>query len=662
MVFWGYNVKVSVLAGLVFVLLVSCTSGPTGLFVLTDINTTACFNASASLTPGETAFLNNSLNYTGTTTCITLDVSNITLDCQGNAVRATMDGATGVFVINDSVTIENCVFTNFTGPSGRAVHVENASNATIRNSTFGPAGDARVRLVNASNATVQNSSFVQNATNAAVKVFDTIDFLIEGSMFEDSIDIEDSNDGTIRENTFAEMDDGESTQLEDVISMKTVSNMLIQDNTGIRSGIAGTSVADSNVLTNGFSENGRIVISGSSNTISGNTWSSVATTGGASAGITLSGQGTIANNVLQNGIMLTITVNAQNSTVENNTVQNIVGTGFFVNSTRNVTLHNNTVRNLTGIAFDMISSQDITFDDNRVLFNNKLTDRRAGLFIAGLPETPEAGFAFRLVLSNDSIMRNNIINVSNAVNLSVETSGIVADRLQDALFVNNSIDNVRECIFVRESQGVNVTNNTLTDCQQKGIVLLGGSRNGVENNDVVAPGTQDVFLFKRGIELFRTRSSRIDRNRISGYRTGMYVYNASWSNVSQTNVSSHGEGVFSLMSANNLFEQIRVTMGKVGLKFFATNASVVNNSNFTSTRTCELHRSFDNNITNSTFSGVDCLVSHMSADNVFSSNSFTSTGLADIVFDLFAKDNAGAGNTLPTGTVERNFASNNTVS
>lgn len=662
MVFWGFNVRVPVLVGFALVLLASCTAPLTGLFVLTDVNASSCFNASASMTPGETAFLNASINVTGAGTCITLDVFNVTLDCQGNTVRATVADTTGVFVVNDSVTVENCVFTNFTGSQGRAVHVENASNATVRNSTFTPAGDARVRLVNASNATVQNSSFVQNASNAAIKVLDTAWFLIEGSTFEDSIEVQKSSDGTIRENMFVDTDDGETTLLNDVIDMMDVSRMMIEDNTGIRSGVVGTLTSDSSVLSNSLSENGRISLSGSGNTVSANTWSSVTVVDGASAGITLLGQGTIANNVLQNGIMLTINVNAQNSTVENNTVKDIVGTGFYVNASVNVTLRNNTVRNLTGVAFDMEGSRNVTFDDNRVFFVNKLTNRRAGLFIVSLPETPEAGFAFRLIDSNDTIVQNNRVNVSNAANLSIETSGVVADGLRGAMVGNNSIDDVRECVFVRESSDVSVVNNTLTDCAHKGVMVDGGSNNVIENNDVTASGTPDVFLFKRSVELFRTASARVDRNRLSGFRTGLYVYNVSWSNLSMNNVSAVSEGVFSFLSANNVFDGIRVTLGKVGLKLFFTNGSVVNNSNFSATRTCELHQSFANNITNSTFAGVDCLVSHMSADNVFNNNTFASTGVADIIFDVFAVNNTGTDNTLPTGTIERNFASDNTVS
>lgn len=443
----------------------------------------------------------------------------------------------------------------------------------------------------------------------------------------------------------------------------SVSNCTIANYTGEHGrGIVAENVGGVSLTNNHFSDNGRIIVSGSGNSVINNVFSQASIMHGVSAGVQFSGSGILSDNRIEDGSTMTIVVSGQNITLRDNVVNNSIGEAFKVNSSLNVTLINNTAGNFTGICFTVEDSSNVSLINNTVSFVNKLTRNALRLFFPNIPETSEAGIGFRILNSNYTVLQGNGVDLDNSIGEPVENVAFAGLDLFDVTLFNNNFSDTRDCAFFVRSDLVNVSGNRFMDCTHKGIVLQDSPGALLDDNSVMVMGVDDVYDYRRGIEVFRSDNASVHNNVIAGFASGLYVFSSHFGDFSDNNITALVHGVFSMQSSHNDFQKINVSSSRAGLKLFLTNSSLFNNSYFSgSLYSLDLDSSFNNNITFDTFVSSFAHISHNSAFNNLSDNTFNTGASFDVVFDLFANNNNGTGNVLPNGFTEKNFAGNNLV-
>jgi len=693
------NVFVVIAVALVLLYASTSLQGITGMApisVQADANTAVCTNASdAGLGGGDTLTLTTNVTPTGSN-CIQMDVANTTLDCDGFTIDGNDSGTNGVVVMETNVTVQGCIVKDFTGTGISASNSAtfSADLVTVRNNTV--EGNGTSLLTAGSGVaglqdivTVVNNRFIETPGGSGVRLQQASNSVYENNTHNgDGPNIQRSENVTVRNNTFngtltmshfmtpntnvvvegntwlEDLDNASNSAL--ALNGMNNNNLTFRHHDNVSMRVFCTNCHNSTFSNNTHYGNARLFVSGTNVTIEDSVWPTVALGSGVSGGIDYSGStsypggGVVRNNRIMNGRMFSLTVSANNTVVENNTIANVSGQGIVIEG-NNITVQNNVITNLTGVAF-RTSGNDTDFLGNNVTFILKIANTSLNLNTT-TPQIPEGSIGFWL--EENSVGANasdNRVFVLNPQGLDVGVIGAHAEGALHAYIGSNTFNNTLYDVLVEDATNVSVIDNMFTNARFKSIAVEGGSQHTLRSNDITG-GTIAPSVFLSGIELYRTSDNVVDAETVSSYHMGVHLLNASDNNLTNVTVTSGEFGVYSLFgTANDLFNVSADATVSIGMRFIDSNSSTILNATISSPITgIDFHDSFFNTVNVSSISGAATGMEFnlFSGNNSVNTNTFAGNTL-DILFDMFASGNTGAGNGGPS-TRSENGASGNVI-
>lgn len=575
-----------------------------------------------------------------------------------NGVAIESDDGSGA----ENLTITDNIFNNSLTTFLQGINTVNFNNSLIQNNSISPRGD--IRVLEGNDVTVRD-----NTLNGTLS--------IQGS-FGDRL-----TNTLVAANTWTD-DRDNSTDSTIAINTRFATNYTVRDHANISMEVIAEGSNNATIINNTLYGNARITVNGNENTVRDNTWPTIDIFGPRSGGIYASfalidTQTDIFNNTLTNGEMASIRVQHDNVRVENNTIINTTGNGVFSNA-MNVSIKGNLLLNVSGAGIT-VNNTNITIHDNNITMN---TDARNTTFnLAGVDAPPINGSGVGILLRgptrNTTILRNNIsVNSGSPLN---DILGIVSvnelvtfnftlfnARVENVTISNNKISRVGMGIHLLGGINSEISLNTLVDNNRRGLFVEDSTGMQIFNNTISTSSASSVGTFERGFELYRSRENTINFTTITGYHSGLYVYNSTFNNITNVTLSSQsGYGLFSFQSRNNTLAELDIASSvPIGVSLLRTNGSTINESNIESNLIgIELYQSFNNTIKDNAQDGggtadYGFVFDLFSEGNTIDDNTFSGNTIADILFDMFATDNDGAGNGGPT-TASENGATGNSI-
>lgn len=751
---------------------------------LATIPVATCFTASTSgAAPGDTIELTSNIGTPGAgVDCATLDLANIVLDCKGFNISDDGTGDDGIVVTALNVTVENCIVQDFgdnaleivgAGAAETTVYNNSFINAsgeellidstagdvfnitnnffsdhsgdsdfgenliecdfhdqlTINDNTFGQfnnllgsaisCGAFTATRANGATVTGNNikgpfpngtldgidfdgynnlivrNNFLNTTANLNINMGENITVInnsvndtmfISGSSFFGFLD-----NITIAENIWRDDLDGGNFSVAAIASFD-ITNFRVFRHNGIDMLFNCLDFcANGTYANNTLTENGLIRASGDNIIVFNNTWNNVTPEQATSAGVDffatlgINTSGIISNNRINNGEMHSIRAEFDHVTIHSNVIENITGQAI-VALGRNISAYNNTIRNITGTGIRLVGTNktirnnSISFDIGLVnsTFNlDPFDSTRSGLNISPIPEggvgvlidgpaSDNRIFRNTITVTNPLALDNGIIGILNTDNLSSNLTERAKAINHTITF--NTISDALYGMYLLNASTSNISNNTITDSELTGLFLNGGTMNDIDFNTITATPTIGPSQYQYGMDLYRHDRNTLRFNTIDGYHTGLHLHNSNDNTIFNLTLSgARGYGIYSLQSTDNNITEVSTTDDvNTSISFLQSNTSIINESTFRSALTgLELYQSHTNNISDNTQLGggtatYGLILDLFSSSNAVGDNSFAGNTIADILFDMFATGNTGAGNGGPT-TASENGASGNTI-
>jgi parallel beta-helix repeat protein len=634
-------------------------------------------------------------------TCIIIDVTNVTLDCQGNSIIGNgstivvdlrtnysevincnffgFSGATDIIRINSAnqtrIAFNNFTQTTLSGAGNVLTNTGKGTGLTIEHNYFdGINANLPILIIN------QNSTFFLNNTFGNIRNtilnqppiirFTGANGLIQNNSMNVTLELPSCKNWTISQNIWHDMDRNYPLQTVNAIKATTSSNISITHNQEIPLGIELRSIfpCNCNISNNNFTNNGRITLvsPGAGNSITQNRFVSVESDNGNSAGINLDSTALVQGNTFVNGRMASIVIDGNNSVIRDNLIENVTGDAYIVPGNNN-TFINNTLNNFTGPCFRINGSRNKFFRNN-VTYIVKLHNTSFNRNVS-TPQVPIQYAAFLLDPNANSInISHNTVRAQNPNNLLNGLFGVrTRGNTYNSTIYNNTFTNLRMGTWIKDATLTGVFSNTFTDCTQRAIMVQNSSNTVVSNNVITAPSatlSTDPYTYAAGIYVYRHNRGTFASNNISNYQIGLFLNNAANNIFTNHNITGiRGIGIHSLYGINNSFTQFVITNQAVGVKAIYTNISNFTAVNVSTSRIgYQFYNSYSNYVGNSNTPGLlqGLELTHFSSNNTINNNNFAGSTDVDILFDLFATANTGAGNGVPT-TRQENGAAGNVV-
>jgi hypothetical protein len=535
--------------------------------------------------------LNQSI--TSTASCLTINASNLLLDCAGNIVTYGTAGTASSFGINavstvaqTNLTIKNCILVkpSVLGASGRGISLTRFANSNILNNTILTNGtSSNVGIYTATSSDIVNISrntIITSGTsssNYGVYLYSgstnsTIDYNIitagKGTATTDNYGIYSSDPrANITNNIIYTFGSGDSNY--GILSYTSTS----------------TRIVNNSIYTSGTTGNNRGVYASTSdsNYIANNT---INTTGQASPGIYLSSSG--LPNILNNKINSTAdAVYITSATLTDYTLANIsrdnkrYGRNITVYGGGSLTLpcpNNTIIDNPPDGALKFFNCNNITVrnwyrpnrDTDGLLFvnsdYNKIINNTINGGIEGLDMVLTAGMCDNNTIANNTFSSFGYIdayaihiygndNVINGNNLS--TSGVTSGN--NGINIQNDFNNITNNIITTAGTSTNIGINFET----------GAINNFVQNNTITTSGTSgnDGIYFVSACTGNVIRNNTITTTGITSGNLGIRLVTNSNNNTVEYNkfytegLTSGNNGIDLSSSSNNVFRYNNVYSG-----------------------------------------------------------------------------------------------------
>jgi parallel beta-helix repeat protein len=316
----------------------------------------------------ETTYtLNGNITSAGTN-CITIGASDITIDCQGDAINNTIyQGGNGIFNNGgyNGTTIKNCVITEFYS----GIYIMYANNNTLTNNTFS-SDNSGILLFSSSNNTIADNTANSN---------DNIGIFLNLN----------SDNNTVT-NNIANLNSNYGIFVQ-TCSYNTITNNTANLNT--QNGISITSSSNNNTLIN--------------NTVNSNGYYGIYVD---------SGSNNITNNTANSNTYHGIYIISSNNILANNTANLNNDTGIRIWSANNILTNNNANNNAYGVYFSPIADNSILTNNNAT--NNSIWDYYASYQPAtGPPLVMPARSALNITVANLTTWQNLVSFTSQDIAL-----------------------------------------------------------------------------------------------------------------------------------------------------------------------------------------------------------------------------------------------------
>lgn len=684
---------------------------------VTIYNTTSRFNADDGIdisgVPNATIRLSLSHNNSGEGLVITgaasrdINISNSTFMNNTNTEVTISSAGTGIHLINNTfnhtettasvlVNIQNTndivVFGNTfggynkTGTDSAVMNITSSSGATTRNATVGNnsfVGPYDISLANAvhvrnyTNVLIENNSapvagdisvqFGNNVTVHNNTLFESI--FVRGQLFP-NIDI---TNVTISQNSWiADRDNLTTSQF--AITSSAGSNFTIRDHSNITMRANCGQCDNFFYINNNHTNNARVSTTGVNVTVYNNRFVDLYPDGTNSAGINWqSGFGgfesvNISNNLFENGTMYSIDASLNDNVfIYNNTFNNITGRGITVDAA-NVSVYNNTFTDFSGTAIFFTESSNSRIEDNSISFTirtQNTTFNYAGVNATTL-NSSGVGIYFAGTLSNFNVSRNTITvsnpGLDNNIHGILQTNQYGARGQGNADFDGNVI-----------GTNLRIDFNTITTTGI-GIYLDNATRSNISRNSL-------TNIRRRALTIERGTFNTVGENTITApaaipaiglYERGITLYRTVRNNITFNNVSEYAIGLFiQNASRNNITNITLANIRDYGVFSFAGRDNLIQNVSTTSTVniSISLLQTNTTNITNSSLRsrsiGAEFYQSYRNNITESAQNG-GGTATYGFVFDLFSSHNGIDTNTFAGNTIADilfdMFATNNTGS
>lgn len=482
-------------------------------------------------------------NLTTTSTCISINASNVLFNCSGFTIRYnTGSGSTINAIIAENltnITIKDCVIhdLNATASRGVAINWSRVNNSFIINTTIqtnGTSDNYGISLINSFWNTIAN-----NTINTIGTTVNNFGIVLNASSFNNISNNTINTNGTVGNHGFIFSNNASSNNMSSniIISAGTISS---------RSNVTGVFITASN--SNALFNNTITVRAASNNTgitiervvsgtiITNNSIAVIGTTVGnfgiflnsTTTGTLINGNSILVNGSDQNqGIRLQFF--AQNNTIIQNTIRTDFGTPGIISANHGIFLTSNTTNNT--ISHNRITARGASSTNGirleTAVHNNTLNNNTI------LTLTQFAGDNYGIFLFSNAV-DNVITNNTITTNGTVRNYGIrLQTTVRNTTIANNSIvtqgtstDNVG--IYLNASiSNIIITNNTITTMGTNtnyGINFEGTAENStiIDNNITTAAGDENY-----GIRINNSLSNTFARNSINVTNTdGLFIEGA----------------------------------------------------------------------------------------------------------------------------------------
>lgn len=293
-------------------------------------------------------------NITSNTTCLTINVSNVNLDCQGYTINyglASLNRSFGVIsTVNTNVTVKNCVLVS--GSVNRfnhAIYYNNSNQGMIENNTI------------TTNSSKSHGIILLDLSNSNVVKDNTITTLMGGS--DGIYIIKNSSSNNITGNTISTYKSGSGIRFHKYANFNAVENNVITNSFGVGIIVGGRSssntlknntISRTNYSISSWSAPAILLADNNGNTVDSNTIT--LKNGGNAIEVVNSRSNTINGNTLDvpgRGGGISFALYARSNTIKDNTItaENPINTEGI--TTRLNTFYNNifntTLKNVSGI-------------------------------------------------------------------------------------------------------------------------------------------------------------------------------------------------------------------------------------------------------------------------------------------------------------------------
>ncbi len=469
----------------------------------------------------------------GTATCLTINTSNIELDCKGNTISYGSDGVNGRIGISvalgtvylENITIKNCIIqdTNPAGTTGYGIYALRTSNSYIINNTINTSGTATNHGIYLSTAS-QNNLLENNTINAYGSTTGNYGIYL----------IYQSNNNTIRNNEVK----ATGTTTSYALMLYSSEYNLIENNNFSSYTLLTTGNSDMNVVY--------LYYGSRYNILRNNYIYSDAEARNYHIYLNLNNNyNIIANNTIipnddegtNPGIYI---LGSDYNLVENNTIRTNGTTANYgvwlgASSTGNMINKNNIITNGTttnNYGIYLVSALYNNITENQIS-SNGLTTGNAGITLSSA--------------QRNYLARNNISTSGTTTGYGIYLTGSDYDTVEDNDISTFGTSTANDGIYLISSTNNNIINNRITANSTSsgniGIALYTSTGNSyVYNNTIKTDGTTTNY----GILLQTANNNSIVNNQISTSGTtttnhGIYLYiSANANKIYYNNISTYG--------------------------------------------------------------------------------------------------------------------------
>ena len=322
------------------------------------------------------------------------------------------------------------------------------------------------------------------------------------------------------------------------------------------------------------------------------------------------------------------------------TVQgNETGIGLYLESLDNVTIKNINVENcFKGILLNSSSNCD-------VVGSNITGNARSGIELSNFSN--HNNMSENSVTTNSyngiRLEMNSSFNSLNGNNITNNYFGVALDSSFDNNISDNQMTNSYNDIYLSSSSGNNLSDNNITN--NVGAELESSSNNSISGNTFTDSGLRSFFSFQNSVE-----------NNTANDKPLVYL-------EAKANYSISDAGQVILVSCDNITVQnLSLSNNAVGVELWATNNSVISESNITGEVGVEVdfcnHDSIiGNNITN----GFDGIGFDTCSDNSIDGNNIENSTSYSIHFYSCSGNNISGNNITNSGDIGLEQSANNSI-
>ena len=508
----------------------------------------------------------------GTATCLTINTSNIELDCKGNTISYGSDGVNGRIGISvalgtvylENITIKNCIIqdTNPAGTTGYGIYALRTSNSYIINNTINTSGTATNHGIYLSTAS-QNNLLENNTINAYGSTTGNYGIYL----------IYQSNNNTIRNNEVK----ATGTTTSYALMLYSSEYNLIENNNFSSYTLLTTGNSDMNVVY--------LYYGSRYNILRNNYIYSDAEARNYHIYLNLNNNyNIIANNTIipnddegtNPGIYI---LGSDYNLVENNTIRTNGTTANYgvwlgVSSTGNMINKNNIITNGTttnNYGIYLVSALYNNITENQIS-SNGLTTGNAGITLSSA--------------QRNYLARNNISTSGTTTGYGIYLTGSDYDTVEDNDISTFGTSTANDGIYLISSTNNNIINNRITANSTSsgniGIALYTSTGNSyVYNNTIKTDGTTTNY----GILLQTANNNSIVNNQISTSGTtttnhGIYLYiSANANKIYYNNISTYGTTTNHGISLSTTSDRNEI-VGNYIIANGSTTASATTTNNF----------------------------------------------------------------------------------